>query len=196
MRRTFRCLSLSGLIVLAGSTAFAQSGKLPDETRTQLETVVSKFMSANVVPGISIAVVKDGKFVWSKGFGMADLENSVPAMPNTLYRLGSVSKTLTATAAMELWQNGKIDLDAPVQKYCPAFPEKPWPVTTREVLGHLGGIRHYKASEGANWKTTWRSTTPGTLMILFPRDCSFLQATPWWRNPEPNITIRRKASRL
>jgi serine beta-lactamase-like protein LACTB, mitochondrial len=148
MRRTFRCLSLSGLIVLAGSTAFAQSGKLPDETRTRLEAVVSKFMSANGVPGISIAVVKDGEFVWSKGFGMADLENSVPATPNTLYRLGSVSKPLTATAAMELWQSGKIDLDAPVQKYCPSFPEKPWPITTREVLGHLGGIRHYKASEG------------------------------------------------
>lgn len=149
MRRTLRCLSFFGLIILAGSTAFAQSGKLPGETRTQLEAVVSKFMNANGVPGISIAVVRDGEFVWSKGFGMADLENSVPAMPNTLYRLGSVSKPLTATTAMKLWQSGKIDLDAPVQKYCPAFPEKPWPVTTREVLGHLGGIRHYKASEGA-----------------------------------------------
>jgi serine beta-lactamase-like protein LACTB, mitochondrial len=76
---------------------------------------------------------------------MADLENSVPATSRTLYRLGSVSKPLTATAAMHLWERGKIDLDAPVQKYCPAFPRKEWPITTRELLGHLGGIRHYKS---------------------------------------------------
>jgi len=76
---------------------------------------------------------------------MADLENSVPATSRTLYRLGSVSKPLTATAALQLWERGKIDLDAPVQKYCPAFPQKEWPITTRELLGHLGGIRHYKS---------------------------------------------------
>jgi len=76
---------------------------------------------------------------------MADLENSVPATSRTLYRLGSVSKPLTATAALQLWERGKIDLDAPVQKYCPTFPQKEWPITTRELLGHLGGIRHYKS---------------------------------------------------
>jgi CubicO group peptidase (beta-lactamase class C family) len=74
---------------------------------------------------------------------MADLENSVPATSETLYRLASVSKPLTATAAMQLWEHGKLDLDAPVQKYCPAFPQKEGPITTRELLGHLAGIRHY-----------------------------------------------------
>jgi CubicO group peptidase (beta-lactamase class C family) len=74
---------------------------------------------------------------------MADLENDVPATSKTLYRLASVSKALTATAAMQLWERGKLDLDAPVQKYCPGFPRKEWPITTRELLGHLGGIRHY-----------------------------------------------------
>src|SRR5207248_464414 len=50
----------------------------------------------------------------------------------------------SATGAVELWERGKLDLDAPVQKYCPAFPQKPWPITTRQVMGHLAGIRHYK----------------------------------------------------
>jgi serine beta-lactamase-like protein LACTB, mitochondrial len=85
------------------------------------------------------------------------LENNVPASEHTLYRLASISKPLTATAALQLWERGKLDLDAPVQKYCPAFPQKPWPITTRQVLGHLGGIRHYKSggqddAEGGNTK--------------------------------------------
>ena len=53
------------------------------------------------------------------------------------------SKPISATAVLQLWERGKLDLDAPVQKYCPAFPQKEWPITTRELLGHLGGIRHY-----------------------------------------------------
>jgi len=100
-------------------------------------------MAANSVPGISVAVVQDGELVWSEGFGMADLENFVPATSSTLFRLGSISKSITATAILQLSERGKLDLDAEVQKYCPAFPKKEWPITSRELLGHLGGIRHY-----------------------------------------------------
>jgi CubicO group peptidase (beta-lactamase class C family) len=100
-------------------------------------------MAANSVPGISIAVVQDGELTWSQGFGMADLENFVPATSSTLFRLGSISKPITATAIMELSERGKVDLDAGVQKYCPSFPKKEWPITSRELLGHLGGVRHY-----------------------------------------------------
>ena len=75
---------------------------------------------------------------------MADLENSVPATPQTLYRLASVSKPITAVAALQLWQAGKLDLDAPVQKFCPAFPVKEdGAINTRELLSHMAGIRHY-----------------------------------------------------
>jgi CubicO group peptidase (beta-lactamase class C family) len=94
-----------------------------------LRTAALSFPLAN--PGVSVAVVQDGKFVWSGGFGMADLENSVPATADTLYRLGSISKPITATAALVLSERGQLDLDAPVQRYCPAFPQKPWPITTR-----------------------------------------------------------------
>jgi serine beta-lactamase-like protein LACTB, mitochondrial len=135
--------ALALCLALTARTAAQNAPKISPENRTKLESAVSRFMSANSVPGVSVAVVEGGEEVWSEGFGMADLENFVPASSRTLYRLGSVSKPLTAIAAMQLWERGKLDLDAPVQKYCPAFPEKQWPVTTREVLGHLGGIRHY-----------------------------------------------------
>jgi CubicO group peptidase (beta-lactamase class C family) len=89
--------------------------------------------------------VENGEYEWGQGFGFADLENNVPTSEHTLFRLASISKSLTATAAMQLWERGRLDLDAPVQKYCPSFPQKPWPISTRQVLGHLGGIRHYKS---------------------------------------------------
>lgn len=121
----------------------AQNKSLSADKRAQIEKAASSFMAANSVPGISVAVVQDGELVWSRGFGMADLENFVPATPFTLFRLGSISKPITATAILQLSERGKLDLDAQVQKYCPAFPKKEWPITTRELLGHLGGIRHY-----------------------------------------------------
>jgi serine beta-lactamase-like protein LACTB, mitochondrial len=111
----------------------------------RVDSLVARFMTTNRVPGLAVAVVLHGDQAWAKGYGMADLENAVPVTAHTLFRLASVSKPITATAAMQLWERGKLDLDAPVQRYCPSFPEKPWPITTRELLGHLGGIRHYKA---------------------------------------------------
>jgi len=128
---------------IGASSLQAQSKSLSAEKRTQIERAASSFMAANSVPGISVAVVQDGELLWSQGFGMADLENFVPATSSTLFRLGSISKPITATAIMQLSERGKLDLDAEVQKYCPAFPKKEWPITPRELLGHLGGIRHY-----------------------------------------------------
>src|SRR5262249_32391362 len=74
----------------------------------------------------------------------ADVENSVPAKEITAFRTGSIAKAMTAMAVMQLVEQGKIDLDAPIQKYCPAFPEKNSPLTVRHLLSHQNGIRHYK----------------------------------------------------
>src|SRR5712664_3105443 len=125
------------------SVVAAQQKSLPPEKRLQIEAAVSSFMSANTVPGIGAAVVLEGEPVWSAGFGMSDLEASAPATSSTLFRLGSISKPITAVALLQLSEAGKLDLDANVEKYCPAFPRKEWPITARELLGHLGGIRHY-----------------------------------------------------
>jgi serine beta-lactamase-like protein LACTB, mitochondrial len=145
--KTAWTMQLFAVVLLAFSlesaSLHAQTKGLSADKRAQIEKAASSFMAANSVPGISVAVVQDGELVWSAGFGMADLENFVPATPSTLFRLGSISKPITATAILQLSERGKLDLDAEVQKYCPAFPKKEWPITTRELLGHLGGIRHY-----------------------------------------------------
>ncbi|HEX5581836.1 MAG TPA: serine hydrolase domain-containing protein [Gemmatimonadaceae bacterium] len=104
---------------------------------------LSKLMADEGIPGLSVAVLVDGQVVWSEGFGFADLEQRVPATPLTRFRIGSVSKPVTAAAVGLLAQEGKLDLDAPVQRYVPGYPRQRWPITTRQVAGHIAGIRHY-----------------------------------------------------
>ena len=163
LREHFRQNKLTVFVIAVVYCAFlaassqAQEPRLSPEKRTKIEAAVSAFMADSHVPGLSVAVVENGEYEWGGGFGLADMENNVPASEHTLFRLGSISKSLTAAAAMELVERGKLDLDAPVQKYCPAFPQKPWPISTRQVMGHLGGIRHYKSDsqddpEGGNTK--------------------------------------------
>lgn len=154
--RFLRTVRISILFLGLGSVATAQQHKLSLGKQAQIEAAVAKFMATTHAPGVSVSVVENGEYEWASGFGLADIENNVPASEHTLYRLGSISKPLTAVGALQLWERGNIDLDAPVQKYCPAFPEKQKPITMREVMGHLGGIRHYKEGpddlEGGNTK--------------------------------------------
>jgi len=116
---------------------------LPEPKAGAIERILSSWMSKHGIPGLSAAVAVDGRILWSSAYGMADVENFVPAKVETAYRSASIGKPMTATAAMRLVETGKLDLDAPVQRYCPAFPVKAWPLTTRDLLRHMGGVRHY-----------------------------------------------------
>jgi serine beta-lactamase-like protein LACTB len=104
-------------------------------------------MRRSGIPGSSVTVMRAGRVIWSEGLGLADVENNVPVTKLTRFRIGSVSKSLTAVAAGLLVESGKLDLDAPVQRYAPSFPQKGYPITSREVAGHLAGIRHYANQE-------------------------------------------------
>ena len=99
------------------------------------------------IVGMSAAIFENGELKWTRGFGLSDLENNVPARAATMYRLGSISKPITATAVMQLVEKGRIDLDEPIQRYVRQFPPKPWVVTVRQLLGHLGGVRSYQGDE-------------------------------------------------
>jgi serine beta-lactamase-like protein LACTB len=129
---------LAGLAVPAGLARPIDRAKA--ET---VDRILESWMKKNGIPGLSAAITLDGEVVWSHGYGTADVENSVPAKPETVYRSASIGKPITATAAMRLVEQGKLDLDAPVQKYCAAFPKKKWVLTSRHLLTHTGGIRHY-----------------------------------------------------
>jgi CubicO group peptidase (beta-lactamase class C family) len=123
----------------------------PDETQqsaiNQAGKIVRRYMTEAGIPGITAAASVRGQIVWAEGFGFADVENRVPVWPHTKMRIGSVSKSLTSAAIGLLYEQGKLDLDAPVQKYVPSFPQKRWPISTRQVAGHIAGIRHYRGQE-------------------------------------------------
>lgn len=136
-------LAVSLVALLVAPRLAAQNAGLPAETAAAVERMLMEKMAAERIPGLSVTVVVDGRLAWSRGYGTADLENGVPAAAGTAYRTASIGKPMTATAVMQLVEAGRLELDAPVQRYCPAFPEKRWPVTTRHLLGHTSGIRHY-----------------------------------------------------
>lgn len=129
--------------LLGPALAIAQMQTLTQPDVYTVERVLSETMTVHQIPGASVGIVMNGVPVWTHGYGMADMEGDVVARDTTEYRLASVSKPITAVAAMLLVEQHKLDLDAPVQKYCPAFPQKQWPVTVRELLSHTAGVRHY-----------------------------------------------------
>lgn len=131
-----------GLICPAQNYAQSQIS-IYSEAIKAFEKFVIEQMALDKVPGLSVGFMKDD-FIWTKGFGYSDLENMVPAKAESSYRLASVTKTITAIAVLQLVEAGKIDLDAEVQAYVPYFPKKKGPVTIRLLLGHLGGISHYR----------------------------------------------------
>ena len=99
------------------------------------------------LPSVSMAVGRGGEVIWAEAFGWSDLSRQTPATPSTQYPIGSISKTITAVAAGLLYERGQLDFDVPVQEYVPEYPEKRWPMTTRQVLGHIAGIHNYGAAQ-------------------------------------------------
>jgi serine beta-lactamase-like protein LACTB len=129
-----------------GSYALAPTASPHAAAIEQARAVALEAMGRGI-PGMAVAVAVNGQIVWAEGFGYADLENRVPVWPTTKFRVGSVSKPLTAAAIAQLVEQGKLDLDAPVQKYVPGFPDKGQVITPRQLAGHLAGLRHYKGEE-------------------------------------------------
>lgn len=109
--------------------------------------LIHRVMEEAGIPGASVAVGIGDKIVWAEGFGWADLELRVPVNTLTKFRVGSVSKTMTASGLGVLLERGQIDVDASVHRYVSDFPEKRWPITIRQIAGHTAGIRHYLGNE-------------------------------------------------
>jgi CubicO group peptidase (beta-lactamase class C family) len=100
------------------------------------------------LPGLSVAVGTGGEIVWAEGFGWADLDKRVPIAPHMRFRIGTASTVLTSAAVGLLLENDRLTLDERIQSYVPAFPEKQWPVTLRQVMGHVAGVRSDGGDEG------------------------------------------------
>lgn len=120
-----------------------------NEKVKKAKKAIRRYMLLNGVPGVSVGVTINGKAVWRSGVGFSDVEQSVPCTGNTVMRIASISKSVTAVIASKLVEEGKLDVDAPIQKYVPTFPKKKFEgkdvdITCRQLLSHTSGVRHYK----------------------------------------------------
>jgi CubicO group peptidase (beta-lactamase class C family) len=184
------CFTVSGFSLTQGREQFitqsshhTQSTRgLPASKLEKIERLIPAWMAKHKAPALSVAIVTDNQLSWSKGYGFLDLENSVPANADTAYRLASITKSITATAVMQLVEKGKLDLDAPIQKYCPAFPEKQWKITARQLLTHFAGIRHNGPGESTSTKhynsTTEALSTFKDEPLLYEPDTRYSYSTP------------------
>jgi D-alanyl-D-alanine carboxypeptidase len=132
-------------------------------------------------PGMAIGVVSDQRLIWAKGFGLANVAGKIPMTPQTKIRMASHSKLFTATAIMQLREQGKLHLDDPVSKHLawfavsPSHPDDP-PITIEELLTHSSGLPR----EASDHWTTFTFPTRDELKTLMPkRQAAFPAETRW-----------------
>lgn len=147
-------------------------------------TLVLGYLAAQQVPGATVAVARGGRLIWSQATGLADLEHRVAVTTDTKFRVGSISKALTSVALARLWEAGSVDLDAPVQRYVPSFPDKGYPISTRQLAGHLSGLPHYTAADVVN-RTRYPSVTAALdkfkdRPLLFPPGQRYAYSSYGW----------------
>src|SRR3954462_9024607 len=106
----------------------------------QVDDYVARWLAQFKVPGLALAIVKDGQIVKMDGYGFADRERRTPVTVDTVFKIGSVSKQFFATAVMLLAREGRVGLDHPISEYIDDLPS-PWkPITLRQLLSHTAGL--------------------------------------------------------
>lgn len=140
MRATF-LIPATLSVLLSSSLVAAQAPKPEPENLTAKVDAIFQKMDSTVSPGCALSVMKDGKIIYERGYGMADLDHNVSITPTTVFHVASMSKQFTAASILLLAQQGKISLDDPVRKYIPELPDFGTPVTIRQLIHHTSGLR-------------------------------------------------------
>lgn len=151
-----------------------------DVDSSKLDAFFNAQLAKNAAPSISAAVVKDGKIVYAKAFGYADLENDVLATPATVYRIGSITKQFTATMIMQLVGEGKLTLEQKCRSVLPELPAAWDAITVRQLLNHTSGIKSYTSVPGLFDGPAMKPTTPaGILKTVETAPLEFKPGTKW-----------------
>lgn len=135
---------IASLMLLLTSMGFSQHIDNPTQQKVNIaKKKAKKFLKDQHVPGMAISVSKNGELIWSEGFGYGKRKPTVPINPSTtLFRIASISKTITAVMLAKLAEDKMIDLDTSIYNYLPDYPKKEYDFTARQLGGHLAGIRH------------------------------------------------------
>ncbi len=130
-------------LVLSALTIYAQPTELLPEQQRALDRYLNRELESQKIPGIALAVVRDGKAIFTKGYGFANLEHKIPVSEKTMFQSGSVGKAFTVMAVLMLADEGKIDLASSIRRYIPEAPEAWQKVTVRHMLEHTSGMTGY-----------------------------------------------------
>ena len=125
----------------------AQAPSLSRAATDSARTLSRALVERERLPGLAVTVKRGRQLLWHEGVGFADVNARTPATPETRFRIGSVSKLLTALTLMRLSQDGAVDLDAPISRAMDSLPVPLRDITLRQLAGHLAGIRHYRGNE-------------------------------------------------
>ena len=131
------------LISVFKLSPIAKTFSLPFTFGERVDLAMRDEMAKQKIVGLAVGVIEKGRVTYFKGYGFADREKRVPVTRKTMFRWASISKSLTAVAAMQLWERDQLELDRDVSKYVPEFPSKGVTVKIRQLLCHQGGIVHY-----------------------------------------------------
>ena len=172
-------------LLLAATTSFA------DAKTDQVEKLIAEHIKANRIPGLSVAIVRNGKVEFAKGYGMANLEHEVRATPETVFQIGSVTKQFTATAVMMLVEEGKVSLSDPFSKYYDDAPEAWKDVTVWHLLNHTSGIRSYTGLLTAIDKMRDPVVFGKFVDLLRPIKMDFVPGADWKYNNSGYILLGR-----
>jgi serine beta-lactamase-like protein LACTB len=145
------------VLLLISGILYAQTDRF-----TKIDALIKTFREKQHIPGIAVAIVENDKIVWMEGVGYADIENHVAATPDTIWRLASISKSISAIAIMQFAENNIMDIDNPIWSYIPWYPRKQYIVTVKNLLTHTSGIRHYKNDNEADSAQHFNTTQDGT----------------------------------
>ncbi len=133
-----------GLLI---STSFGQSKERNKTEAEQIDSTILKFLEKRKFAGVSVAVMRGDTIVFDKAYGRANVEHEVPANPKTIYRVGSLGKSVTAAAIMYLAEQGKLSINDVVGKFLPSYPSPGNAVTIRHLLNMTSGIPNYTENE-------------------------------------------------
>src|SRR5215203_2215283 len=150
-------------IVFGGSILYGQTNDA--DIDKQIDNLFSAYNQAT--PGVAVAVVRDGKIIFKKGYGTANLEYDTPITPKTVFQIASVSKQFTAFAIYLLEKQGKVSLEDDVRKYIPKLPAYNKPVRIKHLLAHTSGVRDQAALMSlAGWRSGDIATTEQVIRLL------------------------------
>jgi CubicO group peptidase (beta-lactamase class C family) len=167
------------LAVLAPRAA-ARADGVPDGTIEAIDRIAAQDIDQKKVASYAIAVVKDGRLLLARGYGMADLENDVPATAETVYRLGSITKQFTALAVMQLAEQGKLSVDDELTRFLPDYPTAGHKVTVHHLLNHTSGIKSYTSTKDF-FKRSRQDFSHDELLALFKSEPYDFEPGAKWR---------------